>query len=54
MRARRLATCAVAFAAFWIPASAQAQTVVDGKTAPVYSYGDAVRERVFICARMYA
>jgi X-Pro dipeptidyl-peptidase len=50
MRARRLATCAVAFAAFWIPGSAQAQSieVVDGKTAPVFSYADAIRERVFI------
>ncbi len=52
MRARRLATCAVVFAAFWVPSSAMAQSpaivVENGKTAPAFGYADAVRERVFI------
>jgi X-Pro dipeptidyl-peptidase len=50
MRARRLAACSAALAAFVVPSSAQAQSIVveNGKTAPAFGYVDAIRERVFI------
>jgi X-Pro dipeptidyl-peptidase len=54
IRARALATGAVALASLAVagPGVARAQgpviTVQDGKTQPVFSYQDAIRERVFI------
>ena len=43
-----LLAAVVALASLGLSASAHAQTIVDGKTAPVFDYDQAIRERVYI------
>ena len=43
-----LLAAAIALASLGLSATAQAQTIVDGKTAPVFDYDQAIRERVYI------